>query len=257
MSVIGYKAAEHSGRRVLITLLIPQDALTNMNRFSIAVKETAKYRANKAIVLKIEDEKGTQYLTATSLFSAKPIHYERGSLIEEPSFNTDLERVTGEGIHFFLNRRVAELYRIPQMEDGSIESWYANGQKYLELAPEKEYYQAWYETGQKTFELTFPNNSSEGVYREWHINGNKKLEVQCKKYVMDGLSTGWYENGQKAFEVPYVNGKRQGIYRCWHENGSKHYEVPYVNGQEDGQHRLYTGWMSPPILTNFKGGLLV
>ena len=41
MSTIGYKVAQSSGNRVLITLLIPPDALTNMNRYSIAVKENA------------------------------------------------------------------------------------------------------------------------------------------------------------------------------------------------------------------------
>jgi hypothetical protein len=59
--MIGYKIAKNGDRRVIVTLEIPADALTNMGRSTVAVRETATYRVNKVIVLKIEDSEGNCY----------------------------------------------------------------------------------------------------------------------------------------------------------------------------------------------------
>ena len=64
--MLGYKIAEHGNVRVLVTLEIPDDALTNMNRYDIFDAMKAKYRTNKAKVLDIEDEQGTKYTHANS-----------------------------------------------------------------------------------------------------------------------------------------------------------------------------------------------
>lgn len=40
--MIGYKIVAHREKRVVVTLEIPRDARTNMNRSSIAVRDNAK-----------------------------------------------------------------------------------------------------------------------------------------------------------------------------------------------------------------------
>ena len=106
--MIGYKIAKNGDTRVVVTLEIPEDALTNMGRPSVALRETAKHRTNKAKVLAIEDASGTPHTTATSFgYDKKFLTYKVGETIEEPSYNPDPEQVCAEGIHYFLTRRVA------------------------------------------------------------------------------------------------------------------------------------------------------
>jgi hypothetical protein len=131
--MIGYKIAKNGDKRVVITLEIPSDALTNMNRSSVLVKETAIYRTNKAKVLKIEDTDGNCYTTATSFNYYKSLEYKVGEVMEEPTYNIDPEEVYAEGIHFVLSRRVAELYGLMKIENGLFESWTYDGQKLCEV----------------------------------------------------------------------------------------------------------------------------
>ena len=53
-----YKVAEHYDERVIVTLEIPSDAITNIYRESVVVMATAKHRANKAFVVNIKDDEG-------------------------------------------------------------------------------------------------------------------------------------------------------------------------------------------------------
>jgi hypothetical protein len=116
--MLGYKIARHGAKRVLITLEIPEDAKTNLYRPSIVNKETAKYRTNKAKVLKIEDADGKSYDTATtSIYNKKKLTYRVGEVVEEPAFDPMLEVVCTEGIHFFLDKHVAELFEMPLTKD--------------------------------------------------------------------------------------------------------------------------------------------
>ena len=151
--MIGYKIAKNGERRVVVTLEIPSDAPTNMNRSSVVVKDTAKYRANKAKVLKIEDNEGNCYPSATSFnYDKKSLDYKVGEVVEEPSYDKDPEKVYAEGIHYFLNKRVAELFALDEVTNGLFESWHANGRKLEECSyvdgKRNGLYQAWHENGQ-------------------------------------------------------------------------------------------------------------
>lgn len=141
--MLGYKAAKSDGKKLIVTLEIPNDAITNLERKSVVVKESAKYRCNKAKVLKIEDENGKEYKEAISLFSGFPsqILYKVNEVVEVDNFDMNLENVCSSGIHFFLNKSVAEQYMIScdtftgilnhYLDNGtlSIQSSYVNGKK--------------------------------------------------------------------------------------------------------------------------------
>lgn len=127
--LLAYKAAASDGKRVIITLEIPPGALTNIDRKSVAVPETAKYRANKAKVLKIEGEDGTPYTTAkTAFFVEKALTYTVGEVIDEPGYDPDPEQVCSSGIHFFLSKCVAELYGLEMIENGLYQVWQESGE---------------------------------------------------------------------------------------------------------------------------------
>ena len=267
--MIGYKVAHSTDeKRVIITLDIPDDACTNMNRTDIVNKDTAKYRTNKATVLSIEDENGNMYETATSsIYTNKPLTYKVGETLVVDDYDTNIETVCSSGIHYFLNKRVAELYNLPKIENGLYQQWHTNGQKRVECTyvndkPEG-LYRSWHYNGQKWVECTNVNGKCEGLCQQWHTNGHKRTERTYVNGKLEGLYQSWYENGQKReqctfingnleglcqtwyptgnkrSESTYVNGKLEGLYQEWHENGQKWVECTYVNGIPKGLHRSW------------------
>jgi len=186
--MIGYKAAKVGKTRVLITLDIPEDAITNVARTSVVVKDTAKYRTNKAKVLKIEDEAGKEYTEAiTGFYDLESLTYRLNELVEVPEYDMNLEEVCSTGIHFFRTKRVAELYDRYSIQNGLLQRWHANGEKHEES--------------------TFVNGRIEGLYQRWYVNGQKKEECIYVNGQREGLYQTWYANGEKEVECTYVNGK--------------------------------------------------
>ncbi len=168
--MLGYKAANNGSTRVLITLEIPKDARTTLNRASIAVWETATYRANKVKVLKIEDENGTTYPNAVSGFFSKKLEYRVGEILEDASYDTNVENVYSSGIHFFLTRQLAEQYGI-RPSNGIVQTWHENGKKCAEGMYENGYkhgvWTFWFNTGQKCSEGMYKNGNGVGGWNTW------------------------------------------------------------------------------------------
>lgn len=232
-----YKVAEHAGKRVIITLEIPPDALTNMDRKSVVNKDTAKHRVNKALVMKIEDAEGNLYDTATSSqYTKKKLTYTVGKVIEEPSFDMDLEKVCTEGIHIFLTKRVAEFYNLESIPNGLLEAWHDNGAKYSEFTFVNGKIEGvstlWHDNGQKQVECMYVNGKEEGLCHSWFKNGKKETIDMYVNGRLEWKNERWYENGQKACEIMCVNGKEERVYQSWDANGLKQHDVVYVNGKE-------------------------
>ena len=180
--MLGYKVAKNDDVRVVVTLFISTCAQTNVNRSSVMVKETAKHRANKALVLEIQDSEGKYYDSAVSFnFPEKSLTYKVGETVTEPCFDTDLEVVCGEGIHFFLTRSTAEQYGLSSVQNGVCKSYYDNGIKH-ELGTFKDgkkhgLFQRWFENGQIDGEATYVDGLRHGLYQRWKEDGTIHEEV--------------------------------------------------------------------------------
>jgi len=210
--MIGYKIAEvylndKDSRRVLVTLEISDDATTNLHRKDIIDATKAKYRCNKAKVLKIEDTEGKEYPEATThCYKDKKLKYVIGEEVEEKNYNLDNEVVCGEGIHFFLDKEVALLYNLNNVKEGLYQSWWKNGQ---------------IET-----ECHYRNGKLEGTYKAWFENGHLQKECTYLDGKLDGLYKAWYKNGQKWLECTFRDDKMDGLYKQW-DTGQKWVECTF------------------------------
>jgi antitoxin component YwqK of YwqJK toxin-antitoxin module len=235
--MLAYKAAKHDSTRVLITLEIPDDALTNLSRKNIAVKETAAYRSNKAKVLNIEDDEGNIYPTATTSYMT-PIQYIMGEMIEEPAFDMSLINVSAQGIHFFLDKTVAKSYGLEKVNNGVFTLWHPNGNTLSESHFKDDVRHGttlvWFETGQLWFETCYENGELHHMTNYWYENGQKAVEISYHNGKMNGMFNGWYENGKKRCEVMYVHGKIHGQSRRWSEDGILT-EITFEDGVPQGQ----------------------
>ena len=242
--MLGYKIAKSFGKRVVITLEIPEDAITNVNRKNIVNAETAKYRTMKAKVIKIEDSDGKTYNEAVSFnYDKNSITYKLDEELVCHDFDMNLENACGAGIHFVLSKSLAETYGLVRIENGILTAWHNNGVKardttFVDNKPQG-LDTCWYENGNKTHEYNALNDKKDGLCIEWYENGNKKVEYTIVNGKLDGLNTDWYENGNKKKEFILVNGNLDGLSNQWYENGKNKCECTFINGI---LHGLHTEW---------------
>ena len=208
--MLGYKIAQNKDfKRVLVTLEIPKDAKTNLNRRYIANKYTSKYRCNKAKVLKIEDEI-QEYQEANSIYDNTFI-YIVGEDVVEKNYDEQNEVICGKGLHFFLDKQVALFYDldISKMKEGV--------------------YCQYYDDGQKMIEFIYKDGKRDGLCRIWHENGKLKEECLFKKGKKEGLYKSWWSNGKTMVECNYLEGKKVGIYKEFNKKGYIEYETTYCS----------------------------
>ena len=236
--MLGYRAGKSFGKRVVITLEILKDAITNVKRSNISKAETAIYRANKVTAIKIEDSDGKTYDEAISYnLDNDSLKYTLHEEVVCHDFDMDLEMTFTSGIHFFLTKKVAETYGVKSIENGVLTQYWPNGKKYSEktfVNGSKTTYDIWYKNGTKCKESKYLNGKLNGLQREWHVNGNKCRENTYLNDKLNGLHRVWYENGRKKFETTYVHNKIEGVARWWYENGNKCIETTYVNDKKNG-----------------------
>ena len=151
------------------------------------------------------------YNTAdTGLFNGKRLIYSVGKLVEEPTYELDIEKVSTSGIHFWLDKKVAEQYRLASIENGILEWWHPNGQKQLtEMYKDGLQYgvsQYWTENGVLLSKVTYVNDVEEGPWQSWYLNGQKCSEGMMKGGKKDGVWQYWNENGEKRGFKEYING---------------------------------------------------
>ncbi len=221
--MIGYKIGQitlgDTQIRVLITLEIPNDAQTNLNRTDIKDKKYAKYRCNKALVISIEDNKGNKHENAfSSIYNEKSIEYKVGEKVEEPNYDKDIDIVCGEGIHFFLNKEIALLYGLDKVENGEYKEWHDNGQLYVQYHYIKD----------KIY----------GEYKEWCENGQLSHQTQYIEGKIHGEYKAWFDNSQLRIQTNYVKGKTYGEYKEWCENGQLNHQTQYIEGKIHGEYKV-------------------
>jgi antitoxin component YwqK of YwqJK toxin-antitoxin module len=233
--MIGYKVCKAEGDTwVLVTLEIPADALTNVDRGrdpianmfvkSLVNKETASYRTNKARVLQIEDEAGNTYNTCSSfLYGTKSLVYTVGELVTVDDYDTWPDNTCSSGIHFFLNRRVAELYYKEDKVNGLYQEWHPNGilEKECTYLEGKLHglYRIWTDNGNLIEECTYVEGTLHGLYRRWYTNGEKEVECTFVDGVHHGDMVAYHRGGQMMEKCAYVHGKKNGVDTFWDKRG--------------------------------------
>lgn len=246
--MIGYKAAKtKDGKRVVITLEIPDDATTNNKRSDIIDVNYAKLRTDKAYIVKIEDSDGNTYHHAISAhYEHETLEYNVDTYVFVDNYDMNMNNVCSTGIHFFLTKRLAEQFELSGIDNGLYETYYENGQKEITCTfLDKKIigkFELWYKNGQKNLECTFINETTSNIFEPFHTEYYQNTRSFGINYLYgkkDGIFKHWYENGKLHEYITYVDGKRNGLYKLYYKNGNKNKEVTYVNGEPNG---LYMSW---------------
>jgi antitoxin component YwqK of YwqJK toxin-antitoxin module len=208
--IIGYKIGITNNRKVLIKLLIPNDAITNKDRYTIIDAKYAKYRCNKAHVIYIIDMYENEYNTAISFYSKNKLLYEKNKIVIS-EFDQDITNENSKGIHYFIDKELALNYKIPILyqewkeEHNIYKDYYSNGQLHKKI---KYYLDADNKINYKNVQEYFSNsnikkdynlaiNKYDGLYREWYNDGIMKSRLTYKKNKVISFIENWDIRGIK------------------------------------------------------------
>src|SRR3972149_2304566 len=97
---------------MVVTLEIDPKGPNNMERSGVDDSDHAKYRCQSAEVVAIE-----HVLTGETAEMATSGHdgqfcYRVGEMVEEPEYSANIEKVCGEGIHFFMTKEPAVFHAL-------------------------------------------------------------------------------------------------------------------------------------------------
>jgi len=238
----GYKSGiSNNNIRVLITLYIPADAKTNFERKSVRNKLFAKYRVNKANVLRIQDDNLKNYDSAKSLFNDEKITYIVGSKVNS-NFNNDIEVIQGEGIHIFLDSDVALNY----CRKIFTQKW----------THDINLYMTFFSNGNTKERITYMNQGENKKIELFYDTGKIKSLENIRNYLKNGLCMDWYHTGKVKSYCEYENGLKNGIERIFFTNAHRKFYITYVKGILDGK---FTSWYmngNIEIECNYSYGIL-
>jgi len=240
----GYKSGiSDNGIRVLITLYVPMDAKTNFERKNIKNKLFAKYRVNKASVIRIQDDNLKNYKTAKSLFSNEKIIYNVGSYVLS-KFNDNIDIVQGEGIHLFLDDEIAlnygrKIFTQKWKHDPNLYmTFFCNGNtkekiKYLYDNTHGFYnknIELFFENGKHRLIENYKNNQKQGLWTEWYHTGKMKSYCEYADGLKQGIERIFFTNDHRKFYISYDKGILDGRFQSWHINGNIEIDCNYSKG---------------------------
>lgn len=223
--MLGYKVAQSEHEKVIVTLEIPEDAITNMNRQDVVDVSKAKHRTNKAKVISIEDLKGNTYNKAESYkYNKKSLIYEVGKTVFVDDFDTNIDNLCSTGIHYFLDKELAKMYDY---------SWFITHT--VLNGPNKSYS----DNGRLWRYAEYKDRALHGKYIRYHYNGQVSEECTHVDGKKEGVCIIYHYNGQVSEYCNYVNGKKEGICIKYDCDGNIIEESTYKNGKLDGISKNY------------------
>jgi len=116
------------------------DSITNETRKDVHDLRYAGFRADRLIVIKIINKFTDDEINEieNTLYTMKKIKYRVGEVVEAGSFDTCLDKVMTDGIHYYRTPVPAYYLEIDQIV-GKYRSWYDNGQLHYEYETELYY----------------------------------------------------------------------------------------------------------------------
>ena len=191
----------------------------NMKRSDVVDPDHAKYRCRSAKVVGIENVLTGE--TAEKAYSGhdKRFCYRVGEMIEEPEYNTNIERVCDKGIHFYLTEEPAKFHA-------------------LDLIGFKGYtgeWMEWHENGKRQKHGWFKDGKRDGEWEEWYDNGQRYTHGWYKDGERVGEWEEWYDSGQHWEHGWFKDGKMDGEWEMWYDNGQRYTHGWYKDGKKDGE----------------------
>jgi antitoxin component YwqK of YwqJK toxin-antitoxin module len=169
------------------------NTITNENRNNIPNEQSkpfAKYRGSNFLVKDIfhKFDSTNKVLSILSSNFENKLEYKIGKVIIPDNFDTVLENVCSNGIHYFLKLECAFYYSLQKIQNGEYLEWHDNGQQHIKC--------------------TYTDGKRNGEYLAWHDNGQQHIKCTHTDGKLNGEYLSWHENGQQWEKCTYTDGKK-------------------------------------------------
>lgn len=247
-----------SGDDWFVILEKTKDTKTNEDRAHVFNKACAKFRASELKVIdifKVNDPNITKAFIISS-YKGKCTMYQVGKITKPDSYDTDIDEICTNGLHYFKTPGAAFHYscKLDESYTGVWINYYDDGGKsnegYLVNGYRHGEWTTYYINEIKHVITNYINGSKSGNYVKHYQNGkieekgqyeyerkigvwseyNNDGKLKCTSSyggtngMLSGMCTGFHDNGQKSYEVNYFNGKRMGKMMRWNQNGKEIHE---------------------------------
>jgi antitoxin component YwqK of YwqJK toxin-antitoxin module len=212
-----YKSCSTVNDSWIVVLQLTNGSVTNQVRLSYdnPNRKYSKFRASELkvidIVNKFDKTKKIDSVTSSSNHASK-IKYVKSTVVLPDSFDSNLDKVCSNGIHFFESIQAAFYYELDGLQNYS------------------GHWIRWDNDGQKSSEGNYLDGKRTGHWTWWYENGQKDVEGHYLNGKTHGHWISWYSNGRKFSDGHYLNGEKSGCWIYWYENGKKMEERHYEEG---------------------------
>ena len=173
-----------------------KNTMTNEKRSDIYCEKKAKYRGDTFYVVSIFDKCSPHTKkTTTETYFKKIFIYTVDQVVSVPDFDTDVENISSNGIHYFKCIEAAFFYELLYYFSNKIE----NGKVYEH-----------HSNGRLLRECGFKNGLKDGYNSVWSIDGRINELVCFKEGRMYGKKGYWWINSSSTRTIFFFeNGKYQ------------------------------------------------
>lgn len=170
----------------IIVLKKLQGTKTNEDREGIVNIDTAKFRANKLLVVDIVHKHNQSKKTSelSHSYHQHGIVYTNNKIVIPDWYDPCPNNVCTGGIHYFKSYETAFHYD-NIASDRKLKHWFDNGQQYQDGR--------------------IANDKKVGAWKEWQCNGQKSTTGNYVSGKFHGTWTTWDEHGNKIDEDVYHN----------------------------------------------------
>lgn len=202
-------------KKVLVTLYIPTDAITNENRREVVNIKTALHKCNKAMPIMIQDINLNVYESALYAYTPEiklklnhMVVTARDKLLLEcmsKSKNHDVSeetvsRILENGIYYYKSVEPFHFMSEDQFKNSILKKWFSNGQ--IES------------------QISIINGKRHGTQIIYNKDGTVKSTLEYQNDMLNGYTRTYHSNGYRHLDIHFLNNKKQGLCRKWNPDGS-------------------------------------
>jgi antitoxin component YwqK of YwqJK toxin-antitoxin module len=196
-------------KKVLVTLYIPTDAITNENRKEVVNIKTALHKTSKAMPVMIQDINLNMYESCLYAYKSDII------------FNLNHMFVMSECFMSKPTKRNVSEEAVTRLLENSL--YYYKSVEPFHFMSETEVrnctLKKWFSNGQIENEITIVNGKRHGTQIIYNKDGTVKSTLEYENDMLNGYTRTYHQTGYRHLDIHFLNNKKQGLCRKWKADG--------------------------------------
>ena len=224
-----------SCKKVLVSLYIPPDAITNEHRKDVVNIMYALHKTNKAIPIMIQDTNNNVYSECIYAYNQEIIlKVNKLAHVSDCIVSTSVQQKKA-------NRSVHEIQKIVSKSTFPSGSHYPENisrtssvnEEFLNTVLKKSLY---YYKSIEPFHFKTPEEfrNSNFILKQWYSNGQLQIEIPIINGKKHGTQYTYSKNGKLESMIDYENGDLNGYTRTYHSTGFRDLDLHFLNNKKQG-----------------------